>query len=174
METEDLTEALSVEALLYEWGRLFRVSVRGAPLCCFSSMGALGGPLGASTGTAATAAAAAAAGVVLFIGRATRILSRGGRWGEKQRQRLAPIAHKIVRRQKETETDRDRQRQAGRYLERQRETYRDRETCGGRETPGETEGDRAEVLGRHTPLTSERGRERRLISTGPCAFGFRV
>ncbi|XP_026192202.1 uncharacterized protein LOC113147095 [Cyclospora cayetanensis] len=66
------------------------VSVRGAPLCCFSSGGA---PLGAPA--AAATAAAAAAGVVLFIGRTTRVLSRGGRWGERQRQKLAPIARQL-------------------------------------------------------------------------------
>ncbi|KAL8425840.1 hypothetical protein ACSSS7_008320 [Eimeria intestinalis] len=118
METEDFTESLSVEALVFEWSRLFRVSVRGAPMCCFAGApivwggGAslLGGPLAegkvpgaaaaASAGAAAAstaAAAAAAAGVVLFVGRAVRVLARGGLWGEQQRQQLAPVALKIVR-----------------------------------------------------------------------------
>ncbi|KAL8449310.1 hypothetical protein Emed_003191 [Eimeria media] len=116
METEDFTESLSVEALVFEWSRLFRVSVRGAPLCCFAGApmiwGAgsslVGGPLAegqvslaaaaANAGAAAastTAAAAAAAGVVLFVGRAVRVLARGGLWGEQQRQQLAPVALKI-------------------------------------------------------------------------------
>ncbi|KAL8428531.1 hypothetical protein Efla_003302 [Eimeria flavescens] len=111
IETEDLSQSLSVEALVFEWSRLFRVSVRGAPLCCFAGAptGWGGGPLlladgkgplaaaasNAAAATTNTAAAAAAAGVVLFVGRAVRVLTRGGLWSEQQRQRLAPLAYKI-------------------------------------------------------------------------------
>ncbi|CDJ40912.1 hypothetical protein ETH_00033595 [Eimeria tenella] len=103
------------QILSQAWGMALSAAAAGAPLPCGVLMdflwrgsssgdplarGVMGAPAAAAAAAearagAAAAAAAAAAGVVLFVGKAIRVLRRGGKWGQQQQQQVECLASQM-------------------------------------------------------------------------------
>ncbi|KFG60444.1 Spc97 / Spc98 family protein [Toxoplasma gondii RUB] len=104
---ENLTQPLSPSQLCFEWESAFSLVAFRLPSCCFpspkvASPSASGASLCSATKSeqhphASLVPSPAAAGTALFVGRAVRILTRSGLWGEAQVQQLKPLVARMRR-----------------------------------------------------------------------------
>ncbi|KEP62334.1 UNVERIFIED_CONTAM: Spc97 / Spc98 family protein [Hammondia hammondi] len=104
---EDLTQPLSPSQLCFEWESAFSLVAFRLPSCCFPTPklacpSASGASLCSTTKSeqhvhASLLPSPAAAGTALFVGRAVRILTRSGLWGEAKVQQLKPLVARMRR-----------------------------------------------------------------------------
>ncbi|CBZ49937.1 putative gamma-tubulin complex component 4 [Neospora caninum Liverpool] len=102
---EDLTQPLSPSQLCWEWESAFSLVSFRLPACCFhaptlasfSPQGSSLAPSKPEKHVHAPLLPPAAAGTVVFIGKAVRILTRSGRWGEAQMQQMKPLIARMRR-----------------------------------------------------------------------------